>query len=116
MNNIISSRKIFTMLTRQASQLYRISPLKRQKTSHVHRRTGHITAEICMNAAGGYMPTMLVFPRKKSNTGLLDGGIFPPNWFKKKLLGKNLGRGISGLNFGFKKMGKTQDNQLACAD
>ncbi|KAL1446005.1 hypothetical protein WDU94_012268 [Cyamophila willieti] len=31
-----------------------------------------VTAEICMNAAGGFMPTMFVFPRVKCNPRLMD--------------------------------------------
>lgn len=31
-----------------------------------------VTAEVCMNAAGGYMPTMFVFPRVRANPILMD--------------------------------------------
>ncbi|XP_033231538.1 jerky protein homolog-like [Belonocnema kinseyi] len=38
-----------------------------------------VTAEICMNAVGNFMPTMFVFPRKRENPMLLDDG--PPGSF-----------------------------------
>lgn len=38
-----------------------------------------VTVEICMNAAGQYMPPMFIFPRKKPNPELLDGA--PPGSF-----------------------------------
>lgn len=38
-----------------------------------------VTTEICMNAAGNYMPTMFVFPRKRENPLLMDDA--PPGSF-----------------------------------
>ena len=38
-----------------------------------------VTAEICMNAAGNYMPAMFVFPRKRENAMLMDDT--PPGSF-----------------------------------
>ncbi|XP_033232086.1 uncharacterized protein LOC117183043 [Belonocnema kinseyi] len=38
-----------------------------------------VTAEICMNAAGNFMPTMFIFPRKRENPMLLDDE--PPGSF-----------------------------------
>lgn len=64
-----------------------------------------VTAEICMNAAGVYMPTMLVFPRVRSNPQLMDRALpgmfasYHPSgwiqmdsfveWFKKFILFAN---------------------------
>lgn len=38
-----------------------------------------VTAEICMNAAGNFMPAMFVFPRKRENPLLMDDA--PPGSF-----------------------------------
>lgn len=54
-----------------------------------------VTAEICMNASGSYMPTMFVFPRKRSKPELLDDAppgstaeFHPSGWIQKEIFVK----------------------------
>lgn len=60
-----------------------------------------ITMVTCMNAAGGFVPSMLVFPRKNFKVELLDGAppgtiaeCYPSGWIQQHLFSKWFGHFI----------------------
>ncbi|XP_072384019.1 uncharacterized protein [Diabrotica undecimpunctata] len=64
-----------TTVPNKASKIVALRGKKQVGALASSERGTLVTAETCMSAAGNYMPTMFIFPRKRENPALMDDGL-----------------------------------------